>query len=52
MLGDQDLALLIGVVVCVCMLSSPIYSGRRLVDVPAGVRQEEGPTGFLHLPSE
>ena len=23
----------------------------RLEDVPAGVTQEEGPTGFLHLPS-
>ena len=34
------------------MLSSPIYSVRRLVDVPAGVTQEEGHTGFFHLPSE
>ena len=24
---------------------------RRLVDVPAGVTQEEGHAGFLHLPS-
>ena len=26
--------------------------GVRLVDAPAGVTQEEGLTGFLHLPSE
>ena len=31
---------------CVCY--HPIYSGP--VDVPAGVTQEEGHTGFLHLP--
>ena len=38
-------------IVCVCCL--PIYSGYQawLVDVPAGVTQEEGHTGFLiHLP--
>ena len=30
----------------------PIYSGRQAWDVPAGVTQEEGRTGFLtHLPS-
>ena len=38
-------------VFCVCFL--PLYSGRhRLLEVPAGVTQEEGHTGFLiHLPS-
>ena len=37
------------------MLSShlfiPFILGVRFVDVPAGVTQEEGDTGFLHLPS-
>ena len=31
--------------VCVCFL--PIYSGHQPLDVPAGVTQEEGHTGFL-----
>ena len=37
--------------VCVCFL--PIHSGQSSsLDVPAGVTQEEGHTGFLiHLPS-
>ena len=36
--------------VCVCFL--PIYSGQVRWDVPVGVTQEEGHTGFLiHLPS-
>ena len=35
---------------CVCVLSSR-SSGVRLVNAPAGVKQEEGYTGFLHLPS-
>ena len=35
---------------CVCG-GHPIYSGRPVVDVPAGVKQEKGHTGFLHLPS-
>ena len=35
--------------VCVCVYFLPIHSG---LDVPAGVTQEEGHTGFLiHLPS-
>ena len=37
-------------VFCVC--SYPIYSGRQVCGrIPAGVTQEEGHTGFLHLPS-
>ena len=40
---DTGLALL-----CVCVLS---ILDVRLVDVPAGVTQKEGHTGFLHLPS-
>ena len=35
---------------CVCVISSHILDV-RLVDVPAGISQEEGHTGFLHLPS-
>ena len=31
------------------MCCHPIYSGRQ--DVPAGFTQEEGHTGFSHLPS-
>ena len=35
-----------------CVCCHPIYPGRvRFVDVPAGVTQEEGHTGFLHVPS-
>ena len=35
---------------CVCVCFLPIYSGPGLLDVPAGVTQEEGHTGFLvHL---
>ena len=36
--------------VCVCVIIPFILDG-RFVDVPAGVIQEEGHTGFLHLPS-
>ena len=42
------------VYVCVCVSSSYLFwtSAFSLVDVPAGVTQEEGRTGFLiHLPS-
>ena len=35
--------------VCVCVI--PFILDVRLVDVPAGVTQEDGHTGFLHLPS-
>ena len=35
-------------VLCVVI---PFILDVRLVDVPAGVTQEEGHTGFLHLPS-
>ena len=42
-----------GVCVCVCVcVVIPCILDVRLVDVPAGVTQEEGHTGFLiHLPS-
>ena len=40
---------------CVCVFHVcvviPLILDVKFVDVPAGVRQEEGPTGFLHLPS-
>ena len=37
---------------CVCVVIPFILDVRlRLVDVPTGVTQEEGHTGFLHLPS-
>ena len=35
---------------CVCVVI-PFILDVRLVDAPAGVTQEEGHTGFLHLPS-
>ena len=35
----------------VCVYCHPIYFGRQVVDVPAGVTQEKGHTRFLHLPS-
>ena len=38
------------VCVCVCVVISFILDV-RLVDAPAGVTQEKGHTGFLHLPS-
>ena len=42
-----------GVCVCVCVcVVIPLILDVRFVDVPAGVIQEEGHTGFLiHLPS-
>ena len=40
----------ISIALCVCFL--PIHWTSRSLDVPAGVTQEEGHTGFLiHLPS-
>ena len=43
---------IICVCVCVCIVIPFILDVIRLVDVPAGVTQEEGHTGFLiHLPS-
>ena len=36
--------------VCVCVVI-PFILDVRFVDVPAGVTQEEGHTGFPHLPS-
>ena len=38
------------VCVCVCVVI-PFILDIKFVDVPAGVTQEEGHTGFLHLPS-
>ena len=39
--------------VCIYMLCViiPFILDVRLVDAPAGITQEEGHTGFLHLPS-
>ena len=36
---------------CVCCVVIPFILDVRLVDIPAGVTQEEGNTGLLHLPS-
>ena len=38
-------------VCCVCVIILLFILDVRLVDVPAGVTQEKGHTGFLHLPS-
>ena len=38
------------VFVCVCVVI-PFILDARFVDAPAGVTQEEGHTGFLHLPA-
>ena len=38
------------VCVCVCVVI-PFILDVRFMDVPAGVTQKEGHTGFLHLPS-
>ena len=41
-----------GLCVCVCVFSSHPFWTSSSLDVPAGVTQEEGHTGFLiHLPS-
>ena len=39
------------VCVFVCCVAIPFIMDVRLVDVPAGVTQEEGHAGFIHLPS-
>ena len=40
------------VCVCVCVFSSHLFWTSSSLDVPTGVTQEEGRTGFLiHLPS-
>ena len=45
-------AVLWGVYLCVCVFSSHLFWTSSSLDVPAGVTQEEGHTGFLtHLPS-
>ena len=38
-------------VLCVVIPFIPFILDVRFVDVPAGVTQEEGYAGFLHLPS-
>ena len=44
--------LMVCVCVCVCVFSSHPFWTSSSLDVPAGVTQEEGHTGFLiHLPS-
>ena len=44
------IAFVIGVVVCMCCRPCiPLILDVRLVDVPAGVTQDENHTGFLHL---
>ena len=46
------LLLILMVCVCVCVFSSHPFWTSSSLDVPAGVTQEEGHTGFLiHLPS-
>ena len=43
---------IIGTIMCVCVFSSHSFWTSSSLDVPAGVTQEEGHTGFLiHLPS-
>ena len=43
---------LVSLCVCVCVFSSHPFWTSSSLDVPAGVTQEEGHTGFLiHLPS-
>ena len=37
--------------ITVAVVVVPFILDVRLVDAPAGVAQEEGHTGFLHLPS-
>ena len=36
---------------CIVCVVIPFILDVRVVDVPAGVTQEEGHTGFLHRPS-
>ena len=54
--GVEAGGFLAATIVCVCVYACvcvviPFIVDVRLVDVPAGVTQEEGHTGFLHLPS-
>ena len=49
--GPVILVILCHLRVCVCVFSSPLFWTSSSLDVPAGVTQEEGHTGFLtHLP--
>ena len=47
----QSCLLCVLCVCCVCVVISSLLGVRLLVDAPARVTQEEGHTGFLHLPS-
>ena len=50
--STRDYSLPRSVGVCVCVFSSHLFWTSSSLDVPAGVTQEEGHTGFLiHLPS-
>ena len=44
-------AVSVALCLCVCVCFIPFILDVRLVDVPAGVTQEEGHTGFFRLPS-
>ena len=44
-------SVILSVCVCVVCVAIPFILDVRLMDVPAEVTQEEGHTGFLHLPS-
>ena len=48
--GATAIQLVAGEACVCCVLSSHLFLGVRFVDVSAGVTQEEGHTGFLHLP--
>ena len=51
--GERPTVILfVCVCVCVCVFSSHLFWTSSSLDVPAGVTQEEGHSGFLvHLPS-
>ena len=49
---NNNIAIQCSTTVCVCVFSSHPFWTSSSLDVPAGVTQEEGHTGFLiHLPS-
>ena len=49
--GKKSVHQYIYVTTTACCVVIPFILDDRLVDAPAGVTQEEGHTGFLHLPS-
>ena len=50
--GENGSTVCVCVCVCVCVFSSHPFWTSSSLDVPAGVTQEEGHTGFfIHLPS-